>query len=273
VLERDDRASTAVLIPWIDAVPFDSAPWVIQGWKNIISAHDTEMNGFLPTVNEAMRRIVQLAPAEWVLIWNSDAWPQFTQEELEKALLHVPAFTAVAAPLKIPNDDAVQVTGKRIEGRLFLHWNITDTGPLAVSTVGRPWPVVAHGLVSGTGYSPLYAVRPGLFHWLGGLNPLYGPGYFDDAHFWRLCRRMGFETCVLLGLTYRHDGEKSFRAAWDEGDLRRLQAENLKRYLLSWGALERRLQEPEDQRDGAAEPAGLTAGREGSAAASPPVTS
>jgi len=226
--------SVAVLIPWIEEVPFDPAPWVIQGWENVWSAKDIDKAGFVPTVNQAMGYI----PTEWTLIWNSDAWPQFTQQDLELALKALPPEVAIAAPIAEPSDRAEQITGERIPGRRFMYWNVTDLGPLAVSMGPTATNGIPYASVHGTAYAPLYAVRTWYFRNVGGLSPLYGPGYFDDAHFWRLARRMGRGTVVLPQLEYRHEGRKSFKEVWSEADLAALQAENLHRYLLSWGAIE-----------------------------------
>ena len=224
----------ATIVPYLKEYP--PSPFLAMGWPDTVLACDHARRGFVHTVNAAIKHL-DSGCYEWYLIWNSDAQPLFTHPALLAGLSHFPeAACSILAPCKNPNEDSVKVAGTHTGTRVITHWNITDTGPLALTMAGEELPPYME--VFGTAYSPLYCIRRHAFYTLGGLPTIYGAGYFDDAHMWRLARRMGYRTHVLPGLMYSHVGQGTFSQTWEPDDLRALQDKNLWVYLRHWGHLE-----------------------------------
>jgi hypothetical protein len=205
---------------------------------NVLNISDRFHYGFTPTVNQA----VSMATSEWCLLWNSDAVPEFDNAALENTLSELPRCVMCAAPAKIPGvADKRIVTKTETPGTNVVHSHvvITDSGSLWVGLNKTSNEATdMYYTVHGTSYAPLYAVRTAWFHWLGGLSTFYGPGYFEDAHFWRLTRRMGGDTAILPKLTYKHEGRGSHLQVYSKHAMADFTQENLRRYFLQWGHLE-----------------------------------
>jgi len=207
---------------------------VTTDWGNILELEDHLRLGFVKVVNSAST----IVHTPWMLLWNSDAKPLFSFEELKLALQQCEPEVKVAGFAQVPPQSILEKTKGRMKGRVATWFNVTDTGPVAATMTTEDSLKCGRGLLHGTGYCPLYAVRTDWFRNVGGLSPIYGPGYYDDAHFWRWTRRIGGLTAVFPGLHYEHAQRASFETVYSTETLTALAEENLRRYLLSWGALE-----------------------------------
>ena len=219
------------IIPYIPEIPGQP---MNGAWGSVMHVRDNNKKGFVRMVNAASGGV----QTPWMLLWNSDAKPLFSFEELKLALRQCEPEVKVAGFAQVPPQHVIEKTHGRVRGKVAVYWNVGDSGPYAVHTDAAFSKEMGRGGLHGSAYCPLYAVRTDWFRNVGGLSPIYGPGYYDDAHFWRWTRRLGGATVVYPGLHYEHAQRASFEAVYSKETMKGLAEENLRRYLLSWGALE-----------------------------------
>lgn len=216
-----------------------------QGFSRLF-AMDPDMLGFGENINRAMGYV----KTPWALIWNDDAYPCFEAWDFAEMLSRLPENIMCAAPaLRVREGQVLQrhhwdeyrsMGGTPLDPKqeyVRTHCQITEAGPwwLAQLKPEAGWSKELWFSVIGTGYCPLFAVRTEWFHSLGGFSDIYSPGYYEDAHFWRLTRRFGGETVVIPAFEYEHEGRGTFTRVYTKESFEKHLQENLKRYLLVWG--------------------------------------
>ena len=238
-MEPGHNKSLTVVVPWVQEHPTKLEVYTSRGFRALL-ARDTFHTGYITTVNAA----AAMVETEWMLLWNSDAVLLFNGPDIERALEALPLDVMVVAPAKIVEGHETRVADDGPAATLgpqdviHTHVNMIDTGPLWVRMPIATESIYPSFEVTGSAYSPLFAVRTKWFTELGGLSMRYHPGYYEDADFWRMTRRMGGKTAILPGLGYAHNGQSSFKAVHGEGPLQLHLEENLRRYHLRWGTLE-----------------------------------
>lgn len=235
-----DHQKLCVVLPAVLSIDRDDIPQaseVLEGVAHCITGDVLSQHGnvgFPKAVNYG----VLSAPSEWVLIWNTDAKPNFTGRQLMDMLDSLPKRVAFAAPAKViaekvmPLYDPEDIWLKEQKERVHAYVMMTDNGSMWVGMAAKqekPWMNVGW-----SSYAPLFAVRREVFMKIGGYDLAYSPGYYEDADLWRRARALGHGTAIMPGLTYEHHGQGTFSKVYTEEQLAEIRHRNLERYLKMW---------------------------------------
>lgn len=192
--------------------------------------------GFPLTVNAAVYQAYRLG-FKVALIWNSDAELLGKPEDLLKHFYN-PRIGAVAPAREFSGAEHAAEHGTAwklpLTDPVWERVIVTQDGPL-IKAMQRGSMFRAVGM----DYCPLYAVNTEAFLGVGGFDPMFTPGFYEDADLWIRLRRMGYWTVVVSDVTYSHGDNKgatkSFNRIMTDGEVIMQGSRNLKLLHHKWG--------------------------------------
>jgi len=185
---------------------------------NVVRA--PQRRGFPRSANEA----IQGSDAPWILLMNADVL--LGEDSLDPLLSCLNQDRVLAAsPLSLLRDtktlDMGRCTGRMERGWFRLHQDLWDRG-----TTGT--------LYASGGYM---AIRRDIFLSLGGFDPIFSPGYWEDVDFCYRAWKRGWRTLFQPLSSVLHCKGQTFNVLYPKATLDELKARN--RFLFMWMNLSR----------------------------------